>query len=1101
MDRRTGSTATQNGEENAIAALRASEQRFRALVEAAAQTVWTTDASGLVTEDSPSWRAFTGQTHEARLGEGWIEAVHPDDRARVLAQWRAAIAATRPLDAELRVWHAPTREWRLTQVRAVPVTGPDGAVHEWVGMNVDVAAQRRVETALQASEARYRTLLESIDDGFCVLEMLFDERGRPVDYRFLETNPAFAQLTGLVDAVGRTARELVPELEREWIEVYGRVATTGESMRFEMGSTAMGRWFDVYALRVGEPHERRVALLFDDVSARKRADAERERLAAEVEAERERLRSVVLHAPAPLALLLGPEHRYALVNDAYKRVSGGGRDVTGLTPREAFPELTGSGMHELFDRVYATGEPWVGPETLVRFDRDGTGVIDTWLDLRLDPVRDAGGRVIGVFNFAVDVTDQVRARREVERLLAESERTRLEVEAARTRSDAVLASIADAFYLLDREWRFTYVNDAAEPLLQTRRDALLGRTLWEAFPEVAGSPFEGPYREAMETGRVTAAEAYFPPLRTWFDVRTYPWSGGLMVHFRDIGPRKAAEAEREQLLRELEVERSRLAAVFSQTPSVLAIVRGPEHVLVMANDAYLALNGRRDVLGKPLLDAIPELRGQGFERLLDDVVATGEPFVGREVPIWLSTSPGAPPEERFFDFAYLPLVEPDATGAPTRVGVIAHGNDITEQVRARREVERARERADRLQALTAALAATTTPEEVADVVVAQGVAATQAATGMLALRVAPPSEDGPGEGAVLRHHGVAPSVVDAYARFPLSRAGPVAECLRTGDVLFVEGGAALRARFPDVGHLFDEMGTQALATVPLTVAGDVVGAMSFSWTAPRALPEADRELFLAFGRQAAQALERARLLTAERAARAEAEAANRAKSEFLAVMSHELRTPLNAIGGYAELMEMGIRGPVTAQQREDLRRLQASQRHLLGLINEVLNYAKLETGAVHYEVASVRARDALVGAEALIAPQAQAKGLALRVAECPPDLAVRADGEKLRQILVNLLSNAVKFTDRGGRVELACVDAGTLVHLLVRDTGIGVAHEQRERIFDPFVQVRSDLTRTAEGTGLGLAISRDLARGMGGDLTVESTPGVGSTFTVTLPGA
>jgi signal transduction histidine kinase len=173
------------------------------------------------------------------------------------------------------------------------------------------------------------------------------------------------------------------------------------------------------------------------------------------------------------------------------------------------------------------------------------------------------------------------------------------------------------------------------------------------------------------------------------------------------------------------------------------------------------------------------------------------------------------------------------------------------------------------------------------------------------------------------------------------------------------------------------------------------------------------------------------------------------------MMSHELRTPLNAIGGYAELMEMGLRGPITPQQREDLGRIQTSQRHLLGLINEVLNYARLETGTVRYDVADVRLRDVLAGAEALVAPQARARDLALTVGECPPGLAVRADAEKLRLILVNLLSNAVKFTDPGGRVDLACAASGDRVRVLVRNTGIGIAPDQLDRIFKPFVQVRA----------------------------------------------
>ncbi|HEY0971106.1 MAG TPA: ATP-binding protein [Gemmatimonadales bacterium] len=239
-------------------------------------------------------------------------------------------------------------------------------------------------------------------------------------------------------------------------------------------------------------------------------------------------------------------------------------------------------------------------------------------------------------------------------------------------------------------------------------------------------------------------------------------------------------------------------------------------------------------------------------------------------------------------------------------------------------------------------------------------------------------------------------------------------------------------------------------------------------------------------------------------ARRAAEAANRTKSDFLATMSHELRTPLNAIGGHVQLIQLGIHGPVTDAQRAALERVDRSQRHLLGLINSILNLARIEAGRLEYRLTEVRLADALADVQSMIEPQIAAKQLRYVIQIPDPGLAACADGEKLQQILLNLLSNAVKFTPPAGAITVECAtDAsrpGTaLVH--IKDTGIGIPEDRLADIFEPFVQVDVKHSREGEGTGLGLAISRDLARGMGGDLTVESAPGLGSTFTLTLPRA
>ncbi|HEX6132434.1 MAG TPA: ATP-binding protein [Longimicrobiales bacterium] len=501
------------------------------------------------------------------------------------------------------------------------------------------------------------------------------------------------------------------------------------------------------------------------------------------------------------------------------------------------------------------------------------------------------------------------------------------------------------------EDRVLIYNDAYRHVLGAKHPGALGRSGWEVWAEIwpqigplfeqiaAGGPAayaeDAPFiieRDADETpAPVTSApNAWFT-----FSLSAVREEDGTIVAFLNIvsetTARTLAERARAAALAAAERAESRLRDVFAQAPAFMAVLRGPELTFEYANDAYYQLVGHRDLIGRAVFDALPEVRGQGFEQLLHSVMKEGAPYVGREVPLLVSRTRGTPPEQRYVDFVYYPLREPDGSSS----GVVAHGHDVTDHVQAREEAQRAR---------------------------------------------------------------------------------------------------------------------------------------------------------------------------------AEAEQANRAKSQFLANMSHEIRTPINAVVGYTDLLDAKVVGPLTEGQQEYVERIRASSRHLLALVNDVLDLSKIEAGEMLVRAAPASARDVLSSAVQMVLPEAEARGLTLRE-DWMCDEATRfvGDEDRVRQIVLNLLSNALKFTNPGGAVVARCrmvqlpapaaalPDTGPWVVLEVEDTGVGIEAEEQKHIFQAFVQAESGHTRRAGGTGLGLTISRRLARLMSGDITVRSERGRGSCFSLWLP--
>lgn len=601
-------------------------------------------------------------------------------------------------------------------------------------------------------------------------------------------------------------------------------------------------------------------------------------------------------------------------------------------------------------------------------------------------------------------------------------------------------------------------NDACRPILGTKHPRALGQpgpVVWaEIWPEIA------PQFEAVRAGgpSVHAEDARFMILRcdgpadeAWFTYSVSPIRDeagsiiALLAVAAETTERIRAQHDARGARAAAELAERQLRDVFTQAPAFLAVLRGTDHVFEFANDAYLQLVGHRPLIGRRVRDAFPEVLEQGFLELLDDVLETGVPFVGREVPVKLARTPGAELEELYVDFVYQPLA--DATGA--RIGVVAHGADVTAAVRARQEIERSEARYRFLAETIPVQVWTATPDGSVDYV-----------SGRTAAYFGKSPDEVVGDQWVAVVH---PEDVErTVARWRRSLAS----------------GAPYEVEFRLWSAAHDD----------------------YCWHLGRAHPQRDDEgrVIRWFGtnteiedwKRAEVELERLTI---------EAMEANRAKSDFLAAMSHELRTPLNAIGGYAQLIEMGVRGPITEQQRIDLIKIQRSKNHLDSLVAGVLSFAKLGSGRIEFRMAPMEVRRTLDHVIEMVMPQLEQKDLQLLPFDVPDGLRVIADEDKARQILLNLFANSLKFTPPGGSISLTVTASATQASIGVTDSGVGIPEDQQERIFEPFVQARRALNPGEHGVGLGLAISRQLARAMSGDLAVRSRVGQGSTFTLTLP--
>ncbi|MGL5059966.1 MAG: PAS domain S-box protein, partial [Microcoleus sp.] len=980
---------------------------------------------------------LTGLEPDAILGKSHWELFSWTLGQPLEQEYRRAMAEQVPI--HLEIFYEPTGNW--FEIHGYPSE---------IGLGIyyrDISDRKLAEARVSESEEKYRSLFNEMSEGFCTVEVLYDEDGQPIDHRFLQANPAFERHTNLSDASGSLASELMPGLERVWNDLYARIIATGKSERIEQHSPAFDRWFEVEAARVGDASLCRVAVVFRDITDRKRAE-EILRRTAELDAFRVSLTDALRPLTdasdilAIAARTLGESLRATRVI-YFEVVSNGEEAIIHRNYTNGVAEMSGRYRFEDYRRNL-TADHQAGKTQIVTNIPDNPKYNDAekanYRELEIAAHIDVPLIKNNQFVAMLAVhqsTPRQWTETEVKLVEETAERTWAAVERARAEAALrqneeqtrnILESIHEAFFALNENWQFTYLNPSVEALLDRTLSDLVGKNLWEEYPGLISSEFEHIYRGAMHDRVAGSLTQYYPDHDRWYEVRTYPAPNGISVYFRNVTEQIAAEA----VLRESE---ERYRTLFESIDEGFCTVEmlfdendtPIDYRFLEVNPRFEPQTGLRQAVGKRILEMLPEHEQHWFE-IYGRIAMTGEP---------LRFENEARALNRWYDVYAYRVGEPEQR----RVGILFR--DISDRKLAEQKIQ---EQAALLDITSDAIFVRDLDHRILYW----------------------------NQGAKQIYGWLATEAIGQTA-YHLLQSNPD-QIPKIMPMLLAQG------EWQGELHKVTKTGKTVIVEARWTLMRDAADRPQFILSVDTDITE-KKQLEAQFYR--AQRLESVGTLASG--------------------IAHDLNNVLTPILAISQLLRLQ-QSELTARSQEMLQIVEDSAKRGANMVRQILTFTRGSGGErTLVEVAP------LLQEVIKVVRQTFPKSITVREAIPVQFLSqVSADATQLHQLLMNLCLNARDAMPDGGTLTLAVANfeaneifaqmnldarVGQYVLIAVADTGTGIAPEVRDRIFDPFFTTKAP----GKGTGLGLSTVLGIVRSDGGFVQVASEVGKGTQFKVYLP--